>query len=257
VVSSHTESTMWPGSRTVSDLELLQIEIDMLWGINQARLIDGPDLVVACASTGVFATVSKAVPEDVARAVLGEVADVRVPADISAPPPLLERWRRLLEDVLGEIELAPGSGPSYLIEDHVAFPASIPLVRSDAEDFGRLRGANPGNWGADEWQDLLDGRRGPWVMARHADHVISICHTPVSSTRAAEAGVWTHPDFRGHGYAAATTAEWAALVRPSGRLLFYSTSRTNWSSQKVAARLGLRPIGFRWQLRRLCPRAGT
>jgi predicted GNAT family acetyltransferase len=87
-------------------------------------------------------------------------------------------------------------------------------------------------------------------MARQSGRVISICHTPASNPRAAEGGVWTHPDFRGQGHAAATTAEWAALLRPSGRLLFYSAARTNHSSQAVAARLRLRPIGWLWQLRR-------
>jgi hypothetical protein len=70
----------------------------------------------------------------------------------------------------------------------------------------------------------------------------------VSNSIAGEAGVWTHPDFRGQGHAAATTAEWAALMRPTDRLLFYSTSRTNRASQRVAAHLGLRRIGFLWQL---------
>jgi len=120
----------------------------------------------------------------------------------------------------------------------------------------QLRAANPGNWGADEWQNLLDGRLGPWVMASHGERVISICHTPVANASAAEAGVWTHPDFRGGGHAAATTAEWAVLMRPSRRLLFYSTSRTNWSSQRVAARLGLRRIGFLWQLQSMNSGAG-
>ncbi|MBV9601942.1 MAG: SET domain-containing protein-lysine N-methyltransferase [Chloroflexi bacterium] len=122
------------------------------------------------------------------------------------------------------------------------------LIRSDSGDPARLRAANPGNWGADEWHDLLDSRLGPWVMAMHGERVISICHTPVANTSAAEAGVWTHPDFRGHGHAAAVTAEWAALMRASGRLLFYSTSRKNRSSQGVAARLGLRRMGYLWQL---------
>ena len=122
----------------------------------------------------------------------------------------------MLEDALGAaIALAQGSGPSYLIQEDVSFPATAPLARSDAKNLGHLRAANPGNWGDDEWQDLLAGRLGAWVMARHADRVISICHTPVSNARAAEPGVWTHPDFRGRGLAATTTAAWAALMRPT------------------------------------------
>jgi hypothetical protein len=42
--------------------------------------------------------------------------------------------------------------------------------------------------------------------------------------------------FRGQGHAAAVTAAWASLMRPTGRSLSYSTSRTNMSSQRVAAR---------------------
>jgi hypothetical protein len=167
-----------------------------------------------------------------------------------APPEQMEHWRNVLEDALGAaIALAPGSGPSYLIEEDVSFPATALLARSGAKNLDHLRAANPGNWGDDEWQDLLAGRLGAWVMARYANRVISICHTPVSSARAAEAGVWTHPEFRGRGYAATTTAAWAALMRPSRGLLFYSTWRTNHSSQAVAARLQLRPIGWLWQLR--------
>jgi hypothetical protein len=248
----------YAGSRTsmcaaavpLTDLALLRIEIDTLWSNQHTRPIDAPDLVVACSSTGLLATAGPAVPEAVARALVAEVAGARPPADPSSPPPVLERCRRLLEDALGEVELWPGSGPSYLIDDTVAFPPTLPLIRSDAADLTDVRAANPGTWGADEWQDLLDGRLGPWAMARSADQVISICHTPVQSARAAEAGVWTHPDFRGQGHAAATTAGWASLVRPTGRLLFYSTSHTNRSSQRVAARLGLRPIGYLWQLGR-------
>ena len=103
-----------------------------------------------------------------------------------------------------------------------------------------MRHANPGNWADDEWRDLLDLRLGPWVMAMQRERVISICHTLVSNSIAAEAGVWTPADFRSKGHGAATTAEWAALMRPTGRLLFYSTSWTNRASQRVAARLGRR-----------------
>lgn len=85
-------------------------------------------------------------------------------------------------------------------------------------------------------------------MAMHGDQLMSICHTLVANVTAAEAGVRTHPDFRGQGHAAAVTAEWAALMRRTGKLLFYGTSRTNGSSQRVAARLGLRHVGYVWQL---------
>jgi Acetyltransferase (GNAT) domain len=130
----------------------------------------------------------------------------------------------------------------------VTFLGTAKLVRADASDLPALRGANPAKWGSDEWQDLLDRHLGPWVMARHDQRIISICHTPVSNSRAAEAGVWTHPDFRGQGHAAATTAAWATLMGPGGRVLFCSASQTNRASQRVAARLGLRRIGYLWQL---------
>jgi RimJ/RimL family protein N-acetyltransferase len=231
--------------RVLHDLELLQIEMDLLWGSH------GPELVIACARDGLCARISSTVPEHVARKLLVEVQS-RQPSDgFGSPPRGLERWRTALEDALGAaISLTPRSGPSYLIEDNLVCPATARLVRSDAAEVSELSGANPGNWRADEWVDLLEGRLGPWVMAIQGSRVTSICHTPVSNGRAAEAGVWTHPEFRGRGHAAATTAEWAALLRPTGRFLFYSTSSTNYSSQALAARLHLRPIGWLWQLNR-------
>jgi predicted GNAT family acetyltransferase len=81
------------------------------------------------------------------------------------------------------------------------------------------------------------------------DQVVSICHTPrAMTTRAAECGVWTDPAWRGRGRAAAVTAAWADVLRPSGRRLFYSTDAGNLSSQRVAARLGLRLLGWLWRV---------
>ncbi len=200
----------------LSDLELLDVEMDLLWGPKA-----GPELVLACARGGVRTRIGKQVPLEVARTLLAEIEDGASPGeDWAVPPPRLERWRLLLEDALGAaVRLAPGSGPSYLTEPGVSFRPTAELVRSDSADSEALRAANPGNWGADEWQDLIDGQLGPWVMARHGERVISICHTPVSNANAADAGVWTHPDFRGQGHAAAATGEWAALMRPT-KLVF-------------------------------------
>jgi RimJ/RimL family protein N-acetyltransferase len=238
--------------RAHSDLELLEIEMDLLWGMEP-----GPELVVACAPDGVRVRLGERLPQEIAEALSAEIDSALPLAECDTPPPELERWRTLLEDALGgAVRLALGSGPSYVVHPEVTFQSTAELVRSDSADRAAFRAANPGNWGADEWQDLLDGHLGPWVMARHAERVISICHTPVSNSIAAEAGVWTHPDFRGHGHAAATTAAWATLMQPTGRVLFYSTSLTNRSSQRVAGRLGLRRIGYLWQLQSMTHGAG-
>jgi RimJ/RimL family protein N-acetyltransferase len=226
---------------------LLQIEMDLLWRREAAA---GPELVLACARDGVRLRLGRRVPPYAARALNAAVDGVPASVDQEVAPPQLERCRVLLEDAVGApVRLAPASGPSYLIPSDVVFrETGAELVRSDNAELVRLRAANPGNWDPDEWQELIAGRLGPWVMARHGERIISICHTPVSNLVAAEAGVWTHPDFRRQGHAAATTAGWAALIRPTRRWLFYSTSRSNRASQGVAARLGLRRIGYLWQL---------
>jgi len=227
------------------ELELLQLELDLL------RLSDVRELVIACARDGTCVRASPSMPDDLVHVVSAELSRIDAGIGLDSPPPQLERWRRLMEEAIGEpVVLGPGSGPSYVVHDELTYATEVRLVRSDSASVNESRDANPGNWGADEWVDLLEGRLGPWVMAMHEARVVSICHTPTWNQHAAEAGTWTHPDFRGRGYAAAATAEWATLLRHTGRVLFYSTSQTNRSSQAVAARLRLRHIGCLWQLRR-------
>lgn len=127
----------------------------------------------------------------------------------------------------------------------------VAIERSGGSGVDRLRNANPGNWHPIEWDELLRGQLGPWAIATDGDHAISICHTPGPLTeRTAECGVWTDPQFRGHGYAAATAVAWVALVRSPRRHLFYSTGADNLSSQRVAQRLRLRELGWTWRLYR-------
>jgi RimJ/RimL family protein N-acetyltransferase len=132
------------------------------------------------------------------------------------------------------------------------FASEADIQRSDDENTELLQGQDVErlNWTAEEWRQLLDGSLGPWAMAISAGQVVAICHSARLTGRGAEAGVWTAPGFRGQGHAAAVTAAWAALLAPSGRHLFYSTSDNNLSSQRVAARLNLRPIGWMWKLAR-------
>ena len=255
--ASSTPANISPGVANVdpSDLELLRIEIGTIWKTDRRGRITGPDLVIASAPAGLAAGIGVDVPDGVTREVVDAVARARPATDLHSPPTVLERCRVLLESVLGPIKLAPSSGPSYLIPEQLVYPSDVTLVRSDGNESSTVRTANPGNWTNAEWDQLVEGRLGPWVMAIQRDMVVSICHTPAVSERGAEAGVWTRPEFRGQGYAVAVTAAWATLARPSGRHLFYSTAGANVSSQRVAARLGLRPLGWLWQLTRARTRA--
>ncbi len=130
-----------------------------------------------------------------------------------------------------------------------ALPDDVRLVTSADGPLPELAAARPPNWDDDEWDRLVAGDLGPWAIALVGDRAASICHTPGGVTAdAAEAGVWTHPENRGRRLAELTTSAWAQLASATRRHLFYSTDRDNAASQRVAAHLGLRRIGWGWKL---------
>ena len=88
----------------------------------------------------------------------------------------------------------------------------------------------------------------PWCAALVDGVPVSACFAARLSDDGAEAGVATARAFRGRGLAAAATAGWTRIASLQPRALFYATDRTNLSSQRVAARLGLRRIGNRMTL---------
>ena len=88
----------------------------------------------------------------------------------------------------------------------------------------------------------------PWCVALEGDEIASIAFAARLGPAAAETGVFTVPAFRGRGFAAAATAGWARLPALRERTLFYSTSRSNLSSQRLTQRLGLRFIGASFQI---------
>ncbi len=153
-----------------------------------------------------------------------------------------------MAEARGGSTVLASSGPSYLATDCTELMADISIVRSDNREKVSLWRANPGNWQPEEWTSLVEGSLGPWAMAVEGGVVVSICHTPVLTADVAEAGTWTRPTHRGRGLAAATTAVWASLLRPSRRECFYSTSTANRSSQAVTRRLGLPYLGTLWWL---------
>jgi RimJ/RimL family protein N-acetyltransferase len=234
-----------------SDLELLAIQAETVLD-ERGRLRDLCGLMLGTATEGQVLLVGSRVPDALAAELDASVAEAQPASAPHVEPPVLPALRALLERACGLLDLH--AGPYYVFDGEVRAESSVPIVRSDGPAEARLRGLNPGNWSVDAWDRLLDGTLGPWAMALANERVISICHTPRPlGERAAECGVWTHPEYRGRGHAAAVTAAWADIVRPSGRFLFYSTTAENRSSQRVAARLGLREIGWTWNLASASP----
>lgn len=190
-----------------------------------------------------------------------------IPADLVAPleaafnnhhhpdhpttsPPALEECERCLAAEGWRVRTEAAS-LIYIMDPDVPFSSDVVMYRSDQSFPAWLPEANPGNWESVEWDELVSGKLGPWVMAINERRVVSLTHTAnVMAGRSVEAGAWTDPAFRGRGHGSAATAQWANLHRDSGQLLFYSTSLDNRSSQRLAARLGLRLVGYQWLVRR-------
>lgn len=83
----------------------------------------------------------------------------------------------------------------------------------------------------------------PMAAALDAGKAVSICCSVRVTPQAHEAGVETHPEFRGRGHATRAVAEWARVVREVGRIPLYSTSWQNEASRALARKLGLIQYG--------------
>ncbi|MED3574341.1 GNAT family N-acetyltransferase [Cytobacillus praedii] len=72
---------------------------------------------------------------------------------------------------------------------------------------------------------------------------VSICCSARQTSKAAEASVFTHEDYRGRAYGADVTNAWASEVQKQGRTALYSTSYDNFASQSLARKLQLGRYG--------------
>jgi RimJ/RimL family protein N-acetyltransferase len=224
-------------------------------GLDQHGRIAGQwGATIAAARAGQLLFLGSELPQQLADEVQAAFQAEHQAADPAVAPPALAMCERLLDDPSGPLRRT--SGPCYVISGGMRFTSAAELTLSTSRQLDSVRRSNPGNWLADEWDELIDGAIGPWAIATIGGRDISICHTPRPMTDdAAECGVWTDRDFRGQGHAAAVTAAWASILEPTRRCLFYSTDAANHSSQRVAARLNLRLIGWSWSLAK--PRDST
>jgi hypothetical protein len=207
----------------------------------------GPRLYLAGNAAGTIVRLRHDVSEAVAERVRTLAGAAPPWSDPDTPPARLDQLIALLSrDAPVEVdgpEIVFGL-PNGLDVHHDAM-----LVRSDTPEGERLverlrRDGLPKSLIHAGFLDLGDFWW-PWCVALQGDEIAAMAFTPRLGATGAEIGVFTFPAFRSRGFAAAAAAGWSSLPSLAGRALIYSTRLTNRSSRRVAARLGLHPIGAR------------
>jgi hypothetical protein len=141
----------------------------------------------------------------------------------------------------------PGLEMSYVLPNDIVYQHDVRLTCSESLEGQELRamletGGIPAGLAKMRFADVSDFWD-PWCVALHDAEVASVAFAARLSETGACLGLATSPELRGRGYAGAATAGWARMPALRSRALFYSTSQTNISSQRVIARLGLRFLG--------------
>lgn len=152
--------------------------------------------------------------------------------DAKEPPIHAERYTRLLEPYapIRQTEAGPAYRfPKRLTANEVAVAVTQDNVECLRGGFEKLVEELPA------WQ--------PFVAVLRDEAAVSVCRSVRIISEVHEAGVETLAEFRGQGFAAAATAQWAEEVRALGAFPIYSTSWTNHASQAAARKLGLELYG--------------
>ena len=242
----------FPGAAP-DDLRLLHIDLDTMFVMSASGRIErqndpdcsaGPRVFLAGCPFGNLIRIRNDVDERIAVTIL-EVAAKEPPwRDPEVIPGSVAEIVELLAD-----NPAPAVGPHliYRLLNGLEYEHPAAIVRGDSEE-GRELLARLFDRGMPDYmvtagfKSIADFWE-PWCVALEGEEIASMCFAARLGDKGAEAGVYTFPNYRGRGLAAAVTASWASMRSLSRRALFYSTSKSNRSSQRVAARLGLRQIG--------------
>ena len=241
------------------DLRLLQVDIDTMFVMSALGRIErendpdcspGPRLFFAGSPFGNIARVRYDLDDREAHSVLDVAAKEPPWRDPDALPGCVEKI----------VELLSGDQPAETVVAHLVYKLpnglrhehSARIVRGDSPEgqamLARLSERGMPDYMVDAgFKDTRDFWE-PWCVALDGGEIASIAFAARLGDLGAEVGVYTFPKYRGSGFAAAITASWASLKSLNQRALFYSTAKSNGSSQHVAARLGLRRIGSSFRI---------
>jgi hypothetical protein len=219
------------------DFALLQARADVLFTYDErGRMVyendperrPAPRVYLAFTGAGYVLRFGQDLPDAMCGAVEAMVEDAATAEDLRIAPPVVEAIGELLGAQAHE------GGPAYRFPDVLSSAGGA--VQLTEENVGMARDTLP-------W--LLQELREWWpcfVVVRDGA-AVSICFSSRVGVAVCEAGLVTIPAYRGRGFAGAVTAAWAVAVREAGAIPVYSTSWSNFASQRVAQRLGLTMVG--------------
>ena len=218
-----------------SDLGLLELQTETLFVQNEAKQLlyvnepdrpEAPRFFLGRTKQGVVCRFRDDVPNAIIKQL--EAFAFREPASLAREPVYLSAYSDILRQS-GTIQNI-WSGPAY----------RFPETSRGSSKVVRITEANADLLGAEfaEWKAVLESGQ-PCVAVIQENRAVSLCYSSRTSPHAAEAGLETHPHFRGRGYAARVVTGWAAEVGKTGRIPLYSTAWENGASRAVARKLGL------------------
>jgi hypothetical protein len=235
---------------TLSDAQRIEIVGETAFVLNaNGRIVHnneptptaGPRFWMAGCATGSRFLLHEDVSASTAAKVAELMQDEPPLATINAAPRHLARYIELLGT---EKE---SRGINYALPEDVSIACSAQRIWSGTDEGDRLLAALASSGMPHGLYAMGFINTGefwpPWCALLEDGVVASVCFAARLGKRGADAGVATAPEFRGQGYAAAVTPGWAAHPALAGRVLGYSTTVDNVSSQRVVERLGLRMIG--------------
>lgn len=199
--------------------------------VNEAGGPRAPRLFLAWNDRGVLCRVRGDVPAALAARIAAIVSEQPATGDLDHPPGCAAAIRAALAEHTpidhedGQLE--------YRFPDRLDAPAGAGAVTQDSAEV--LQRWLP-SWVSYATLGL------PVTVVLVEGAAVSVCACVRVPGDATEAGLETHPAFRGRGHAVAVTAAWARAVRDRGLIPLYGTSWRNQASQRVAAKLGLIPF---------------
>jgi ribosomal protein S18 acetylase RimI-like enzyme len=227
----------------LADLALLDLHARTLFthdaagrlvAINELRRRPAARLFLGWTERAVICRVRHDLPVALVTRLEALVSAASVAGDRDRLPPCLPAIRAALAEHAPVVDHDDGGGPAYRFPDVIApRPGAVAVTSANADVLRR--------W-LPEWIPDADGQL-PVMTVLVDGAAVAICACARVPGAATEAGVETHPAFRGHGHAATVTAAWAQAMRARGVTPLYSTSWQNHASQRVAAKLGLLRYG--------------